>query len=389
MSDHSATLARDRSCPVTSHLRPFLGPLKLQKEHGGDTFAWARRLGVEAMEILDFSSSVNPLGPPPGAREAFSKSYGEISHYPDLDGLELREALARHHGLEPGEVLPGNGSAQLIYLLCRALRPRRALVVHPAFCEYANALKLVGSDTQSHMLKARDEFRFGLEKFKADLSKGFDAVFVANPNSVTAQIIPRAEMEEMAGLALKRRFFLVIDEAFIDFVEEESAERLLRENPYLIIVRSLTKYYGIPGLRIGYLLAHQRIVNLVELHQEPWSINVPAERVALACLKHESFKSKTNRWLKRERKFLLDGLDRIPGFRPYPSRVNFILIRYDSGELSELRAFLLGKKILVRSCDSFLGVGSNFFRIAVRGRKENSQLLNALEEFMSSRPRVR
>lgn len=338
--------------------------------------------------MIDFSSSINPLGPPPRAREAFSKSFSEISHYPDLDGVELRETLARRHGVGPREVLPGNGSAQLIYLLCRALRPRRSLVVHPAFSEYTNALKLVESKTEPHVLNEANGFRFSLEKFKAELSKGFDLVFLANPNSVTGQIIPGAEMEEIAELALKRRFFLVIDEAFMDFFEEESSKRLLRDNPYLILIRSLTKYYGIPGLRIGYLLAHPRIVDLVALHQEPWSINVPAEKVAFACLNDESFKSKTTRWLKRERKFLLDGLSRISGLHPYPSRVNFILIRCDGGEPSELLTFLRRRNILVRSCDSFLGVGKNFFRIAVRDRKENTQLLDVLKEFMNSRLRV-
>ena len=333
---------------------------------------------------MDFSASINPLGPPRSARRAFTKSYAEISHYPDLGGSVLREALARRHGLNPEKVLLGNGSAQLIYLICRALRPKSALVVHPAFCEYAHALELVGCAVRSYRLSADEEFRFCLTKLEPELSRELDLVFLANPNSVTGGLIPRSEIEELASLALRKRFFLVIDEAFIDFIEEESANRLLRANPYLIILRSLTKYYGVPGLRIGYLLGNEKIVRLLAYQQEPWSVNLPAQRVALACLGDEAFNLRTSRWLSEQRRYLLKGLSRIPRLRPYPSQGNFILTRCDGSLVPEVRAFLLKRNILVRACDSFLGLGDNFFRVAVRLRNDNRRLLKALEEFMTA-----
>lgn len=333
---------------------------------------------------MDFSASINPLGPPRSARRAFTKSYTEISHYPDLGGSVLREALARRHGLNPEKVLLGNGSAQLIYLICRALRPKSALVVHPAFCEYAHALELVGCAVRSYRLSADEEFRFCLTKLEPELSRELDLVFLANPNSVTSGLIPRSEIEELASLALRKPFFLVIDEAFFDFVESESADRLLRENPYLIILRSLTKYYGLPGLRIGYLLGNEEIVHLLALQQEPWSVNVPAQRVALACLGDESFKLRTDGWLQDQRRFMLKGLSRIPRLRPYPAQGNFILVRCDGSFVPQVRPFLLKRKILIRACDSFLGLGDNFFRVAVRLRDENRRLLHSLEEFMQA-----
>ena len=322
------------------------------------------------------------------ARRAFLKSYGEIARYPDVEVHELKEALARHRGVKPEEVHLGNGSTQLIYLLCRALKPRKALVVLPAFSEYANALKLVDAKIQPYFLSAEDGFTLPLQEFMEGWEEGLDMVFLSNPNSATGQVIPRATMEEFARLALKKRILLVVDEAFIDFVESESVKELIRGNPYLIVLRSLTKYYSIPGLRVGYLLAQRRTVELLASHQEPWSVNGPAQRVALGCLNDATFRSKTSRWLERERGFLLNALARLKGLCPLPSQVNFILVRLTGVKANalDLRRFLIQRRTLIRACDSFLGLGPKYFRVSVRLRRDNTHIVKGLGDFMRSSP---
>ena len=251
MSSHGDCLAHNfRAAVDAARLEP-----RLDRIHGGDVDSWARGAGIEAGEILDFSASINPLGPPPSARKAFVKSYGEISRYPDPYGEKLKGALAERHGMSPAEVLVGNGSTQLIYLLCAALRPRRALVVGPAFSEYANALALAGANVRQFSLASARGFQFSTQRLMAAWDKDCDIVFLATPNSVTGQLIPATEIEKIAQVALARKSFVVIDEAFIDFVEKESVKTLVRQNPYLIVLRSLTKYFALPGLRVGYLLA--------------------------------------------------------------------------------------------------------------------------------------
>ena len=206
--------------------------------------------------------------------------------------------------------------------------------------------------------------------------------FLTTPNSVTGQLIPRAEIEKIARIALLKKRFLVIDEAFIDFVEAESVKPLVRDNPYLIILRSLTKYYALPGLRLGYLLAHSQTVAQLAGYLEPWSVNGPAQKVALACLADEGFSLKTARWLQRERNFLMQALIELKEFEPYPSSTNFLLVRIaDNNGALELRSFLLRRKILIRACNSFAGLGSDHFRVAVRRRQDNRLLLNALREW--------
>ena len=268
--------------------------------------------------------------------------------------------MAKHHEMKPAEILVGNGSTQLIYLLCFALRPRKALVVGPAFSEHANALMLAGAEVSFLSLTPGLDFKFSTEDFMAAWEKADDMAFLTTPNSVTGQLIPRAEIEKIARSALLKRRFLVIDEAFIDFVEGESVKQLIRDNPYLIILRSLTKYYALPGLRLGYLLAHPRRVAQSAAYLEPWSVNGPAQKVALACLADRSFGLKTERWLQQERNFLARALIALKkGFQPYPSSTNFLLVRIanrSAGAL-ELRAFLLRRNILIRACNSFAGLG--------------------------------
>jgi len=305
-----------------------------------------------------------------------------VLRYPEPYGEELKEALAKHHGMKPAEILVGNGSTQLIYLLCSVLRPRKALIVAPAFSEHANALKLAGAKVRLLSLATDGRFEFSTEKFMAAWGKDDSVAFLTTPNSITGQLIPRAEVEKIARIALLERRFLVIDEAFIDFVEEESVKQLIRHNPYLIVLRSLTKYYALPGLRLGYLLAHSRRVAQFAAYLEPWSVNGPAHKVALACLADRSFGLKTERWLRRERNFLTQALTSLKSFHPYPSSANFLLVRIaNNASPIELRSFLLNQKILIRAWNSFAGVGADHFRIAVRGRKDNQRLLEALREW--------
>jgi len=379
MPGHSHSLAHDFRTDFDGTPVEF----QLDREHGGAVYAWAKKTGIDPSDIIDFSASINPLGPPASARKAFKKSYVEIARYPDPYGEELREALAKRHEIKANEVLLGNGSTQLIYLVCMALQPRKALVVVPAFSEHANALKLAGGRVHFLSLANRGgDFRFSTEQFMAAWCKDDDVAFLTTPNSITGQLIPQEEIEKIARVALVRKRFLVVDEAFVDFVEGESVKQLIKENPYLIVLRSLTKYYSLPGLRLGYLLAHSQRVAQFAAYLEPWSVNGPAQQVALACLGDTNFILKTERWLHRERNFLTQALIELKSFHPYSSNTNFLLVRIASNASAvALRSFLLRKKMLIRSCDSFPGLGLDYFRIAIRRRKDNRRLINALEEW--------
>jgi threonine-phosphate decarboxylase len=379
MLGRSHSLARDFCADIDSRLIET----QIDREHGGNVYAWAATLGIAPEEIIDFSASINPLGPPIAARRAYRKSYEEILRYPDPHGTDLGQALAQWHGLEPDEVLPGNGSTQLIYLACATRRPGKALIVGPAFSEYANALKLGGATISFFPLAAQNHFELDTERFLAEWTRGYDIAVLTNPNSATGTLIPREAMEKIVRAAHGNKTFLVIDEAFIDFVEQESVKLLVRENPYVVVLRSLTKYFALPGLRLGYLLAHARTAKQLAVHQEPWSVNGPAQKVALACVADKRFSMRTDRWLRREKSFLSDALNGLKAFRAYASAANFLLVKIesDNAHASQLRSFLLRKKMLIRPCDSFLGLGPDYFRVSVRRRADNRRLVDALKEW--------
>jgi threonine-phosphate decarboxylase len=196
-------------------------------------------------------------------------------------------------------------------------------------------------------------------------------------------LIPKTALETIARVAFARKSLIVVDEAFIDFVENESIKALVRQNPYLLVLRSLTKYYALPGLRLGYLLGETRRIAQLAAYQEPWSVNTPALNVALACLKDARFTTQTDHWLAKERVFISKHLAALDGFHPTPSQTNFLLVKIgkSSGNALQLRSFLLGKKILIRACDSFAGLGRAYFRVAVRRRRDNRRLVAALREW--------
>lgn len=287
--------------------------------------------------------------------------------------------------MDPVAVLLGNGSTQLIYLLCAALRPRVALIVTPAFSEYANALNLAGATIRTFPLSATEDFHFSLSAFLKTWDKGCNLVFLARPNSVIGQLIPKSEIEVIANAALTKKSTVVVDEAFIDFAEAESIKHLVRSNPYFFVLRSLTKFYGIPALRLGYLLGAQSSIERLAVFQEPWSVNGPALNVARACLTDIGFTARTQHWLESERKFLNERLQALEGLRPYTSDANFLLvqIKQAGADARALRAFLLKQRMLIRVCDSF-GLGVSYFRIAIRRRQENRRLIAALAQWLES-----
>jgi threonine-phosphate decarboxylase len=350
-------------------------------DHGGNIFTIARSLGRGADALLDFSASINPLGLAPLVREALANSLDRLIHYPDADAVELRQALAERHKLEPACIYAANGSTELIYLLPRLITGTRALIVAPAFSEYAKALSASGWDVTRHELSSEDDFSLSLDRLRKQLSMGFDALFLCNPGNPTGRLVSPAEIKSIHRLCLDLGTFLVLDEAFIDFCEEASAKHEILKGGG-IVLRSMTKFFGIPGLRLGYAVgAPDMIARLAALHG-PWSVNTLAQIAGVAALGDENYRVETLKLVSAERSFLAEGLAALAGFRVYRSAANYLLVEIDWAKgmtASELRKKLLPQGILIRDCSNFTGLNSRFFRVAVRTRFENEQLLRSLK----------
>jgi threonine-phosphate decarboxylase len=346
--------------------------------HGGDVYHLARTLGLNFSELLDFSANINPLGFPPGIPAAVQQALADIVHYPDHRGLALRQDLAAYHDLSPEQILVGNGSTELIYLAARALKPRRGLIVIPAFSEYEHALNLAGAPVAFQ--PTAEAHNFTLERVPA--AQAGDLVFVAHPASPSGALLDPGLFLEMAARLDAAGAYLLLDEAFVDFVEQASCKIHLGRFPRLLILRSFTKFFGIPGMRLGYLLAAPEVLARLAAAQEPWSVNTLAQVIGRACLTDKEYRHRTRALITQERQFLVAGLAGLPGLTPFPSAVNYLLVKLTrpGWTAARLRTQMLAHRIAIRDASNFRGLDEHFFRIAVRRREENARLLQALEE---------
>jgi threonine-phosphate decarboxylase len=347
--------------------------------HGGTVHAVARLLGITTGDILDFSASINPLGPPEEVRAAVMAAFDQVIHYPDSEAVELRQALARRHVLPVGQICVANGSTELIHLLPRLFPGRRALIVAPPFSEYAAALVKSGWDVQYHVLDPEEGFSLCLAKLGEQLAGGFDILVLANPGNPTGALIPREEIAGVLELCCASGTVPVLDEAFMDFCEEESALAAVVADSRGIVLRSLTKFFALPGLRLGYVVAAPDIIVRLGGLVPPWSVGTLAQAAGVAALADEGYRIRTRQLIDREREFLFCALASLPALHPYPSAANYLLVRLTSGLCATtLRDKLLLQRILIRDCGNFPGLDHRFFRVAVRSRQENEKLLAAL-----------
>ncbi len=353
----------------------------MPRTHGGNIREAALRYGIAEKNIVDFSSSINPLGPSSAARRAARKAIDLIDRYPDPDMSELRVAIARYYGIKPEQVVCGNGSNALIHLIPRVFRPKRALIPMPTFSEYAAAVEDSGGEVVPLPLREENGYRAD----PLDLSfalKDVDMVFLCNPNNPTGAFIPKAEMQELLRMACENSVRLVVDEAFMDFVDAGSMVKEAVQSSNLIVLRAFTKFYGMPGLRVGYAIADSGTARRLRGGQEPWTIDIPSERAAIAALTDWGYAKKTRRYIARERDRLLAGLRLIHGLEPFPSPANYIFLKL-TGIDSQLLTDRLGRRgLLVRDCSSIPGLDNRYIRIAVRTWWQNRRLLKALREIL-------
>ncbi|MHB0914791.1 MAG: threonine-phosphate decarboxylase CobD [Thermoleophilia bacterium] len=344
-------------------------------EHGGRREAAARRYGLPKEEFLDFSASINLLGPPAGVSSALRQAMTSIAHYPEAGDPALNEAIAGYLGVFPDEILPGNGSIEVIYWLAAHLRPRRVLLIEPTFSEYRRACEAAGACCDTLQLSGDDSFAFDVLDVDPE---GYDLIFLCNPNNPTGYLVP---IEEVAVLWRNCRIAgasLVVDEAFMDFVGPAQSILSYGVADGLFVVRSFTKSHAIPGLRLGCLVARQEAVSQIKAIMPPWNVNSFARAAGEAAIRDWEYIEKTRRVTAAARQRLFADLAAIPGIEPLPSEANFLLCRIE-GIDSSLLAERMGRQgILIRDCASFPGLGGAYVRVAVRSERENYQLTATL-----------
>ncbi|HHT9111236.1 MAG TPA: threonine-phosphate decarboxylase CobD [Candidatus Brocadiaceae bacterium] len=332
--------------------------------------------------ILDFSASINPLGYPENVRKVVTECFDDIVHYPDIDCANLRGCIAQKIEHSIDEIIAGNGSTELFYLIPRALKPARGIVFQPTFSEFAEALKCSHAEIVNTILREDNDFR--LEYSQGHFhKKNIEMTFVCNPNNPTGQLIEKDVLLSM--ITQHPQITFVVDEAFIDFVEEPEKYSVMHEAGTLhnlVVVRSLTKFYGFPGLRIGYLVAHAKRVKKMMEYKEPWSVNTLAQFAAMAALEDGEFITRSREFMFQERLYLFNELSGIHGLHPHKPTANYIFLKITMHGITspQLRTRLLDHGIAIRDCSNFTGLNDTYFRVAVKTREENIKLVAALKK---------
>lgn len=342
--------------------------------HGGDIYGFAETHGGTLP--LDLSANINPFGIPPRVREAMKTAIDECEYYPDPLCRALRRAIAVKEGISSEWIYCGNGAADVLFRFAAAAEPKTALMAAPTFAEYEGSLR--GCVPRFHMLRREEDFAV-TGRILEDIADDLDAVYLCNPNNPTGRTIDMALLREIAHRCHAANIWLLVDECFLDFLEdgeERSLKGLLGRYPNLILLRAFTKMHAVPGVRLGYCMtANGALIHSLYRAGQPWNVSVIAQRCGVAACTETDFARDTARLIASERKFLLDGL-RARGLTVFQGEANFLLFHTSDTHLHER---LAEAGVLVRDCANYRGLAAGYYRAAVRRHEDSERFLSALD----------
>lgn len=337
--------------------------------HGGDIY------GEEV--VLDFSANTNPFGTPPGVLNAVRAALSGMHRYPDPYCRKLTRAISEFEGVPEDYILCGNGAAELIYSYCEAVGAQTSVELAPTFSEYSLGLRRTGCTVQRYGLKQEDAFALTERFFDYLIGSMPDVVFLCNPNNPTGKTIDPRLLQEIVAFCHGHSIRLFVDECFLNFCNGgESLKELLADNPNLFILKAFTKCYGMAGIRLGYCLtADAELLGRMAETVQPWNVSSLAQVAGVAALQETKFLNETRELISTERSWMKAELEKL-GFWVCPSEANYLLFRGPDN----LHLALKKQKIAIRNCDNYHGLGSGWYRIAVRLHTENERLIHAIRE---------
>jgi threonine-phosphate decarboxylase len=374
--------------PIESLVRDNIKNLK-PCPHGAEVYGAAKESGLNPLEILDFSSSVNPLGPSKKALDAAKEAFSTVAAYPDSNSNELRQVIAGHFsGITKDNIVVGNGSTELMYLFAEAFLKKgdKALMAAPTFGEYESAVRKTGETPK--FVRLNSSFQVEAEAFKREMA-GCKMVFLCNPNNPTSKLIPKDTLTDILETALANDVLVFLDEDFLEFVDDEKGLTQINnitKFPNLFVLRSFTKIFGLTGLRVGYGITSKEIASVLLCAKIPWNVNCLAQAAAVAAIKDEEHLQVTRELIKKEKAWLQRELGAIKGFSFEPPDANFFFIDIKDANITanNLKHKMLQQGILIRDCSSFVGLNEFYIRVAVKTHDENARLIEAFKRALKS-----
>lgn len=354
--------------------------------HGGNVWEVSEKHKIPVDQIIDFSISTNPLGAPEKAVESIRQHLNLIHHYPDPDHEWLLAALAKTAGVASNNVVVGNGSTELIYLFNEVFLENgyEAVIPVPTFNEYKAAIERFGGNMLFIKCDSTNNFKLNLEKLEKAISKKTRIIFLCNPNSPTGWLYEKADILRIIQLAAEKDVLVFVDEDYIDFVDDDkrySMAEYVNEYNNLFVLRSLTKFFGLAGVRIGFGVGSPDLVKILKRVIMPWSVNSLAMFAAAEAVKDTDFVKRSRLLISKSKRQMLEMFKTIPWLKIYPSETNFLLIEIIREDLTstQLAEMLAKKGLLIRDCKDFDGLNNRFFRVTVRRSEENRKLVEQIK----------
>ncbi|WP_294159322.1 threonine-phosphate decarboxylase CobD [uncultured Selenomonas sp.] len=332
---------------------------------------------------LDFSANINPLGLPHAVVAAIEGHIGDLVHYPDPAARELRAALSAHYETPEDTLVLGNGAAELFYLFFETYRPKRVLLPVPSFSEYERAALAAGADVEYFLLKEKGGFAIDVEALLAEAERTkAEAIVLGNPNNPTGTLVQADALVHLSERLTALGCSLVVDESFLDFRTDEQRFTLRKQAgklPHLLLVRSLTKFFAMPGLRLGFGIALPALARKLDAHKDVWNVNLLAQAAGVAVLEDYEYQETTRKYLLEAAPAFVRTVAKLPGvLRVLPPCVNFVLVHMKTpGDAARVITGLKKRGILVRNCANFTGLEPGWIRLAVRRLEDNQRLFQA------------
>ncbi len=349
--------------------------------HGGNIRELTEKMGIAPSELLDFSANINPLGHPEMVNADLLRSSTDLVHYPDIQNKKLLQAAALHYGVSESEVLAGNGSNDLLYALYRALRPQRVILPVPCYRDYIEGAQASKLALEFLPLDEAEHFKVDFDILRKKVLPG-DLVVLGRPNNPTGLGFEEGELYEFCQSS--PQVMVVVDEAFIDLTKRKPLALLY---PNLLLLRSLTKNYALPGLRLGLLLGKEEHLLKIKGELVPWSVNTLAQNVGAKLFSEKDFLEESRSYIEKQRKLMIKRLSALSALKVFMGEANFLLIKVidPSWTVEKLQGELALKKIAIRPCENYIGLDSSYFRIAVKHEEANEFLLQSFEEILENK----
>ncbi|WP_297598251.1 threonine-phosphate decarboxylase CobD [uncultured Cetobacterium sp.] len=348
--------------------------------HGGNIYKLKREKGIE---VLDYSSNINPLGVPESFKDAVIKNFDSLERYPDIDYTELRQAIAKYNDCSIENIVVGNGATEVLFLYMKAIAAKKVLIIAPTFAEYERAAKSAGRDVKFFPLSK--DFSLN-ENLLLDFITDEEVVVICNPNNPTGKFQKLEKIEKIANALEKKGKKLFIDEAFVEFVdgwEEKTAALLKHKN--IFILRALTKFFALPGVRLGYgITLDLELLEKIKEIREPWSVNGVAEIAGKTMLLDKKYIRETEEWIKEEKIWFYQELLKLDKVEVSPTETNFILVKLLEDNAKSFRKKMIEAGVLVRDASNFMFLDESYIRLAIKDRDKNQKVLDALKKVMEA-----